>query len=360
MTAQSDPPSPERLGRPPRFVVAVLSLVVLAIAGWSAVWYFGTRKADALMTEWLASEAVKGRTYECSRHGIGGYPFRVEVSCKSPVLDIADSAPRIRVEARDFRAVAQVWDISHVIFEIDGPIRLESGDRRNNPEMAVNADWQLLQGSLRAPEGRVARVDLAITGLTVTPDPATLGPAGGAAVSARHVDLHGRNTESRSGVGRDYDVAFGAQDLVVTLDGRAAPEAVDVAFVGQFDSMPYPPPREPEAFLAAWRENGGSVAVERLSAAQGDSEIRASGRVVPDGAGRPEGTVTVSLAGPDINTPGSAGAFGGLAPIIALALRLTGKPDQIDGRTALSGEIEIREGTVYLGAMPITELPRLF
>ena len=49
-----------------------------------------------------------------------------------------------------------------------------------------------------------------------------------------------------------------------------------------------------------------------------------------------------------------------LAPIVALALRLTGKPDDIDGRTAMSGTIDMRDGKVFLGPMPIVELPKVF
>lgn len=360
---RNDAPGGERLGRPPRFVVLIVLAVVLVALAWSGVWYAGTQKADELVTAWLASEASKGRTYDCGERGFGGYPFRVEVTCSAPRLDIADASPRIRFSAENFRAVAQVWNLTHVIFEIDGPVRVAAGDRPKRPDVAVDADWQLLQGSLRAPDGRVERIDIAITDLTATPDPLTVGPGGGATVTAREFGLHGRSALSGAGsapAGRDYDVAIDAGDLVVALDGMTPPDAVDIAFVGRLGAMPYPPPRDPEAFLAVWRENGGNIQVDRLSATQGETELRASGQLVPDGAGRPEGTVTISLAGPDITTPGVAGAFGGLAPVVAMALMFTGKPAEIDGRTALSGEVEFKDGKLMLGSMAIAELPRLF
>ncbi len=375
MTDQPDTPQPlqerpvpngpakEKLGRPPRFLLLVVLAVVAVAAGWSVVWYLGTRQADELITAWLAEEAAKGRTYDCAQRSVDGYPFRVEVSCLSPSVDIADARPHIRATAAEFRAVAQVWNLTHVIYEIDGPVRIESGNRPRRPDFAVDADWELLQGSLRAPEGRISRGDLAIVDFRASPDPKTLGPAGGATVSASHVEFHGRNANADDDTApgaRDIDVAVDAKDLVVTPDGMGPPDAVDLSFVGRLGALPYPPPRDPEAFLAAWRGNGGSVEVGKLSATQGDTEIRAEGRLTPDDSGRPEGAVTVKLAGPDLSTPGSAGAFGGLAPIMALALRLTGKPDDIDGKTALSGTIEMREGKVFLGPMPIVELPRVF
>jgi hypothetical protein len=359
----ADPkPTREKLGRPPRFVVLVAAAVVLAFAGWSVVWYFGTQKAHAMIGAWLAAEAAKGRTYDCAERGVGGYPFRVIVTCLKPSLDIADASPRIRATGEDFRAIAQVWNLTHVIYEIDGPVRVETGSRKN-PRSGLDLSWDLLQGSLRAPGGEIASGDLAISGFAATPDPKFLGPGGGMTVTASAAEFHGRRGAAVTGTPpgtRDVDVAADAKDLVVTLAGKGPPDAVDVSFVGRLGALPYPPPRDPAAFFAAWRDKGGSIEVAKLSAAQGETELRAVGTLTPDGAGRPEGSVTIKLAGPDINTPGAAGAFGGLAPIMALALRFAGKADEIDGRTAVSGQVDFRDGQLFLGPMPIVELPRMF
>ncbi|MCT8972385.1 DUF2125 domain-containing protein [Microbaculum marinisediminis] len=364
MTEPDSAPTPSdstgsgKLGRPPRFVVLVALAVVAVAAGWSAVWYFGTQKADAMITAWLADEAARGRTYACGERSVGGYPFRVEVRCTEPSVDIADAKPHVRASASGFRAVAQVWNLTHVIYEIDGPVRIEGGNKRR-PAFAVDTDWDLLQGSLRAPGGQIARGDLAITGFTAMPDPAVGGPGGGATVTASRVGIHGRKADTAPDA-HDVDIAVDTIDLVVTPDGMGPSDAVDLSFVGRLGALPYPPPRDPEAFLAAWRANGGSVEVGKLSATQGETELRAEGTLTPDGAGRPEGSVTIKLAGPDLTTPGSAGAFGGLAPVMALALRLAGRPDDIEGRTAVSGTIEMRDGKVFLGPMPIAELPKIF
>lgn len=363
MTDTPNPPASgqrERLGRPPRFLVLVAAAVLLVAAAWSAVWYAGTRKADALITAWLAAEAAEGRSYACGERGIGGYPFRVSVTCAAPVLDIADAEPRLRFVAEGFRAVAQVWDLTHVIFEIDGPVRLEA----DGPDVAFDADWTLFRGSLRAPGGEIRRLDIVATGLAATPDPATPNPAargpGGVTVTAAEVEFHARRAEGGAAGARDIEAAVDARDLVIALERQPAPQPVDVAFVGRLDALPYPPPREPAAFLSAWRANGGAIDVARLSAAQGGTELRAAGRIVPDGAGRPEGRVTVSISGSDVATPGSAGAFGGIGPLIAMALRFVGKPTDIDGRAGLAGEIDFRDGRVVIGGMPIAELPPLF
>lgn len=353
----SERPPRERLGRPPRFLVMLAGLVLLVVAGWSAVWYAGTRKADELVETWLTSEAAKGRIYRCGDRSIGGYPFRVTATCSTPELDIADSGPRLRLAADGFRAVAQVWNLTHVIFEIDGPVRVGVGGDDNGPEALLDADWELLQGSVRAPGGQIRRIDVVARDLAATPEAAAYRAGPAMRLTARELQLHGRRADGAAEGSNDIEVAVTLNDLVVGLEGSAPPDPVDVAFVGRLDALPYPPPRDPAAFLAAWRHNGGSIDVARLSAQQGDAELRAAGRIAPDAAGRPEGRVTVSLAG-----AGAIGGdtFGGIGPVVGLALQFVGKPTEIDGRPAIAGEVDFRNGRVLIGGVPIAELPRLF
>jgi|FEC22Drversion2_1045045.scaffolds.fasta_scaffold00382_3 hypothetical protein len=350
------PRSRERLGRPPRFLVIIAGLVLLAVAGWSAVWYVGTRKADDLLAAWLDSEAAKGRTYRCGERSVGGYPFRVTATCASPQLDIADSGPRLRLAAEGFRAVAQVWNLTHVIFEIDGPVRIGVGGDDTGPDALLDADWQVLQGSVRAPGGQIRRIDVVARDIAATPE-APAYPGGPAMrLSARELQLHGRRADAADG-SNDIEAALTLDGLVTARAGAAPSQPVDIAFVGRLDALPYPAPREPAAFLAAWRDNGGSIDVARLSAQQGGAELRAAGRIAPDAAGRPEGRVTVSLAG-----AGSvdSGTFGGLGPIVGMALQFVGKPTEIDGRPAITGEIDFRDGRMLIGGVAIAELPPLF
>jgi len=359
--AETIVPRKEKLGKPPRFIVLVIGLVILVCAGWSVLWYLGTQKAHAMIGDWLAAEAAKGRTYDCAERGIGGYPFRVEVTCLKPSLDIADARPRIRATADDFRAVAQVWNLTHVIYEIDGPVHVQSGPDKN-PKLAVDADWDLLQGSLRAPGGVIQRGDLAISNLKAAPDPAMLRSARGATVTAAYVEMHGRRGAAAAGGparSRDVDLALEATDLVVTPDGMGPPDALDVSFVGSLGALPYPPPRDPQAFLAAWRDNGGRIDVAKLSATQADTELRAEGTITPDDAGRPVGSVTIKLAGPVVEGGGGT-AFGGLAQVMAMGLMLAGQPSDIDGRKAVSGTVDFRDGQLFLGPVPLMDVPPVF
>ena len=65
-------------------------------------------------------EAEAGRIYGCAATNFGGYPFRIEVACAEPSVD--DRATALSIRARNLAAVAQVWDPTLVIGEIEGPM----------------------------------------------------------------------------------------------------------------------------------------------------------------------------------------------------------------------------------------------
>lgn len=345
------PPPRKRkgLGRPPLAVVLPVIVVVLAAAGWSAVWYEGSRRAETMIAELLAAQAAAGRSLDCAERGLGGYPFRFEVTCRSARLDIADGDRRVRASAARLGAVAMVWRLDHLIVEVEGPLRIESeGD-------SLDAEWDRLQASIRLSGRRLAEVAVVVEGSRMEADLARLGSGGAVAAAAERIELHQRREPGAP----DMDVGLSALGLVVTPAGRAAPDPVDIAAVGRLLALPEPLPRRADAFLAAWRANGGALEIVDLRATQDETVLRAEGRLTPDARGRPEGDLTVTLAGPDVATPGAAGAFGGIAPILAAVLRNAGRSAELDGRSGVGGDLRFDGGRVYFGPMPLGELPPL-
>ena len=92
-----------------RWLIAVpTTILVLLGVIWSGFWYWATTTAEATMAAWRAREAEAGRIYGCATENFGGYPFRIEVACAEPSVDVRATALSIR--ARQLTAVAQVWD----------------------------------------------------------------------------------------------------------------------------------------------------------------------------------------------------------------------------------------------------------
>lgn len=343
--------SPRRRRLPLAVAIPVLVLIA-AFGAWSLVWYEGTRRAEVRLDSWLAAEAQRGRTYDCASREIGGYPFRVELVCSGMSADFDDATPRVRFSADQLQAVAMVWALDHIILAVDGPVRIESLSEDGETEHAMDAEWSRFQSSVRVPEGRITNVDVVIEDPSFRP---AAGISEGPTASAGRLEIH-----QRLDGGNAAEVALNAAGLTVAHAALPPTEAIDFALHGRLIALPDPMPRQPADFLAAWRANQGALEIVDLRAVQNDSVIRAEGDLRPDAQGQPEGKVTVSLVGPDLESPGSARAFGGAAPILATALGIAGRSAEIDGRQGVSGDIEFRRGRLYFGPLPIAELPRLF
>ena len=67
----------------------------------------GRRKADGL-DAWLADEAAAGRQWTCADRSVGGYPFRLEVSCRTLTFRRGEATPSSDPCPRSPRSIARV------------------------------------------------------------------------------------------------------------------------------------------------------------------------------------------------------------------------------------------------------------
>src|SRR5689334_16162613 len=71
--------------RTSRFRIFLPTLVLLVLFGALAgFWAFASWRAGLEIDAWLDREARLGRTWTCPNRTIGGFPFRIEVTCDRP------------------------------------------------------------------------------------------------------------------------------------------------------------------------------------------------------------------------------------------------------------------------------------
>ena len=118
--------------RTSRLRIFLPTLVLLGLFGVLAgFWAFATWRAGQEMDAWLDREARLGRTWTCPNREIGGFPFRIEVTCDKPSFTGRAQGRDVTGEVGRVMAVAQLQSPSHVIMEAEGPLTIASpaGDR---------------------------------------------------------------------------------------------------------------------------------------------------------------------------------------------------------------------------------------
>lgn len=190
--------------RPWLIALPTAGLVALGLA-WSGFWLYASRQAEAAMTTWQARESDAGRVYGCADARFGGYPFRIEVACNDPTVD--DRATATSLRARHLAGVAQVWDPTLVIGEIDGPMTIGSLD---GPPTA-QVDWSLAQASLRGLPGAPERLSIVLDKPSLA-----LVPSSEALANAGHMEFHAR-------FAADLTPGHPVLDVAIDLAGFTAP-----------------------------------------------------------------------------------------------------------------------------------------
>jgi hypothetical protein len=191
-----------------RWIVAPLVLVLALAAGWSAFWYFAAQKTEQVIADWIEREGQLGRTYDCASRTVSGYPFRIEVRCEGPTAVVRDPNVAVSIKAQNLVAVAQVYQPDLIIAEVTGPMTVVESESN----VTFNADWRLLQASLRGSPAAPQRLSLVVDGVKLV-------RAGGADASpllqAEHLEFHVRHAVGYASDVPVFELAVRAQDALV-------------------------------------------------------------------------------------------------------------------------------------------------
>src|SRR4051812_47509891 len=183
-------------GRISRFwLFAPFVLLLLIAVAWSVAWYVLEQRAVEGLDEFMSREAQAGRQWTCADRSVGGYPFRIEVSCSTLAVQRGEA----RASVGRVLTVAPVYQPRLVIAEAAGPLQVTSGDMR------LEAQWRLLQTSLHLEDRGLPRASLVADGASVRG--AGLSPSDFAAAAER-VEAHLRPDPARLDPDGAYDLAF--------------------------------------------------------------------------------------------------------------------------------------------------------
>lgn len=363
-----------------RRYMALVAVVVAVVGGWSAVWYFAARQAQVTIDGWRARETKAGRDYFCGAQTVGGYPFRIEVTCDRPTAVFHAINPPLEIAAAGILMAAQIYQPDLLISEIKGPLTIAN---RGQPPSLI-ADWTLFQSSVRGTPTAPQRVALVF-------DEPGLDRVGGGTrqplLRAKHLEIHGRIVEGsvRENPVIEAALQFEAASLPGLHPAAAAPMdgTIVTTLRGLHDFSPKPWPARFREIQAA----GGRIDITQARVQQGDILAIGNGSLSINAGGRLEGQLRVTIAGLEeflakigaqqMVQNSSAmdrvvGALDRLAPglgglarqqagqNISAGINLIGGQTTLEGRRAVTLPLRFADGAAFLGPVPIGKTPALF
>ena len=335
--------------RIPATALPVLGLLLLT----GLYWLYWSAVADRLrtgVTDWAVAQEADGIRVTWDALRVRGFPTQLRLELDNPAFDAFGAGEgRWAVTMPEFHAHALPYRLDHLIGSVKSPVRLERGPAGRAETWIIEA--ASAQASYVMDEGRPVRVALDIQ------DAAATRLADSAAVAAGRFQIHARRVAELAGTA---DVAIRAE--AVTLKGALAPglaallgpeiaraaaqtRVTAAAGAGVFDD------------LALLRLEGGTVQVSEGFADWGPAGASFSGRLDIDGAGTANGRFDTRLTGTEaivaalvregLIDPSTEG------PVKAALSFMSAASGDAGG--GIRAPVTIRNGTVYLGPVRVTD-----
>jgi hypothetical protein len=376
----SAPPQRRRLG----LVLVPLAIVIALAAGWCGLWYYAAGVAGRTLSGWMMREASAGRVYSCGSQTITGFPFRIVARCVNAGAALNSNSPPFDFSAQDVSFAAQVYQPTVLVGHVDAPVTMAEPGK----PPSFRADW--------------SSAAITVRGLPPDPDSVTvtvdhprfdrLGDANGTTLfGADRAEMDSRIVSGSAAANPviDTTVQFTAATAPTVHALLAAPLQGDIEFVvrGFKDLAPKPWHDRFRELAAA----GGDIEIKHIRIARPDAIIVGAGKLMVNANGKLEGVMQVAIAGLDKLVPqlgidrlidrgidrlgGNAPAanaldrlmpgLGGIVRNTANAsivdnLNKMGQPTEIDKKPAIMLPLRVSDGAMYLGMVPLGDIPPLF
>jgi hypothetical protein len=376
-------------------------LLLIAAAAWSAFWFYAVSQAEVKANAWRAQEAKSGRSYDCAKQSISGYPFRLEVRCDGARVALtsqtagAASAP-VTINLGEILAVAQIYDPKLLIAEFKSPATIS--ETANAPAMQVS--WSVARSSVVGLPAIPQRASIVFddVGIDRVNNNAVQVPV----ARAKHVELHGRLAEGSTAKDPVIESvlkieAGSAQDVHPVL---ARPFGADIhaKLIGLKDLTPKPWPQRFRELQAG----GGQVEILQSRIQQDDLIAVAAGSLGLNAQGQINGELQMTVTGlekiipalgiekmledgvpqatldrvaPGVRSQDVTNLLGaldkaipGLGKVVkqnanagvAAGINALGKAATLEGKPARTFPLRFADGTVYLGPLKVGQVPPLF
>lgn len=325
-----------------RVFLVLIVLVILLIGAATAGWYYLAGALDRRIAGAIDAAAGGGTTIGCVDRTVFGFPFRLGLSCDAVSVDAP--ANGIRATAGSLKTAAQVYEPSHIVAELTGPLDVDAPD---TPPLRV--DWTLAQASTSLWTEGLERLALVLEAPVVSIRQAEGDPVPFA--RSDHLEVHARRN------GAALDAALTDRGILMSVPGLPELPPFDLAADLTVDGA------------AGWLQSGipggrldqalrgeaGTIRSLALSLPSGGA-ADISGPFRVNDTGEISGNFRLALENPqaiaglvEVLVPGASG----IATAIAGGIGFAGR--QENGRTVI--DIQVRDGRAQLGFIPLGRIP---
>jgi hypothetical protein len=317
--------------------------LLLVCALWTGFWSFSANKAGEIADNFIAREAERGREWVCPNRALGGFPFRLEISCQRPQLLLKKQGDFIHEGSLGALSLhARILSPGHFIAVLSPPFIA-----RKNNLAEVEMGWKSARASFRAGLAGVSEADVEFEEPTWA-----VGQSDKADIKAlaKGFELHMRRSPGdvpgTDLVGRVNDFTFAPLNMLT-----GTPEPIRIELQASAPGFLPNPKRKFFDSLEEWRQGGHEARVVTFKATKGAANIDLSGVLKLDAAHRLAGNLSGRAKGLEALTARLTKRGG---------LDLGGLFDKLGGGQGLPVALTMNEGVLRYGPFPLMRLEPLY
>ncbi|MGQ0662209.1 MAG: DUF2125 domain-containing protein [Pseudomonadota bacterium] len=339
-----------------RRVVVVLAVCGLALAGWGAAWSWIASGIEARFTQWVEARRLEGLRVEYRALAVSGFPLAWRIAVDGPAM--AGAGPTAwEWRGQSLTAEFIPWAMGEAPFELAGEHVVSVGAGGMRESFRLRA--QRSQGrAVVGAEGKLVALHLDLGDLDLARSPA------GAITKVRRATLglrlHRPATPTHDTETLEATVAIAEAVMATTplpsLGEKIERAELDASFKGAL------PKGKLASALAAWRQDGGTIEINRVAVVWGALELEASGTLALDERNRPLGAFAARLKGYGEAVDAMAAARL-MRPVEAAALKiglnLVARQGSPDGGKPLAIPVTAQDGRLSVAGFPLLRLEPL-
>lgn len=338
-------------------VVSLLVLVILAGGGYAALWHWGARQAEAATRAWLADQRRAGWQAEVESLVVDGFPGRIQVQARGLHLapPAGESAVAWRWEGEGLRVHALPWSLRRPTVEPLGTQHVTLPDAAGGDPIthAVTAQAARLDLDLDA-RGRLAGFALEAADVTARPQ-----DRAGDAITLESLSAA---LEPHRRSGQIIDLREPSHTLRVDARGLTVPPALEPPLGPRAETLEIQarvlgpltldPERSLHDTLQQWRDDGGTIEIDRFYLNWAPLEMSTAGSLALDHGLQPVAAMTARFQGffAAVNRLEEVGVVRPReASVARVVLGVMAQRNPAGGAPLLSVPLTIQDRTVRVG-----------
>jgi len=325
--------------------IILVLLVLAAVGGWSAFWFYAAQETESLIAAWIGREASVGRSWTCFDRKVSGYPFEIEIGCSNASFSgLVFGKQLAGTNLKGFHATASLFHPDQVVASINSPFAIKSGAG----EGEVSLQWSAMNLLLSGQPDALATLVIDGKDVILSGNVQGVGELAGQAASIRNViaAIPERRAEDAYSFSLTLDQAvIPIVDFYLGTAGAENIKADAVVTRANFQLAGTMAER-----FEQWRQAGGQIEVKDARLTRDATLVAGQGFLRLDMQHRPEGELNAEFAGvePVLKRFGVNPALIGAGSLLTSLLG-GGKPKPQADHPSLKLPVVLNSGFIAIG-----------